>query len=667
LKNRYFASFLALHPLAILYQQKLFIMKQYSPSPAAGVAAPGLAKKAAIAPVRTTAANAPFTLDQLTAVANRYAPIVMFHPDEKYFMCTVDWYLQRGTLLGPDGYIKQSPTVDDLPTGKTDDGNYWLEMTDEAKAGDLSIARTYLRAYWETGDDYTDLQYWFCYGYNGPGTLYAHTPVTNANINLAPLGEHWIDWEQMTVRVNNQTQEVLGVFLSQHGEGVWITDLTTIQRKNDQFIIYASNNGHALYAQTGINPTHSFDAGVLTIYLRNDTANGGVTFDSSGKLDIVSADFIPGLTEPKWLQFPYRWGLGSDSHLSLDAIAQMLVVIFGPFSWITYIPGVDVIGGVALLILPFIKFDDTNGVYGPQTQSYWTSQLIPKFRINVGYTGWNSDPDAAPSIISFAGIYHIFFRDHGGNGVMHVTSTDGITWSRPDSFYTGVNGSSGPCAVVYQDVLHVFFRDGNGNGILYIQSTDGKTFKPAPNWYIGLNCDGQPSATVLNGKLCLAAVGHGGTTIFWAVQTGLNGKWTNGSTGWNVRPGTPPFVVAWNNLCHLFFTDNVSKSIKHLTSPDGAQWMPAQPFDTGFEASSGPAAIPFDGMLYLFLRDPSGNGILYIQSTDGNTWTQAPNWYIGLNCDIDPRIAISPDNTGLCLASIDAGGNGIMRAVFQPW
>ena len=72
-------------------------------------------------------------------------------------------------------------------------------------------------------------------------------------------------------------------------------------------------------------------------------------------------------------------------------------------------------------------------------------------------------------------------------------------------------------------------------------------------------------------------------------------------------------------------------------------------------------------MLYVFFRDGSGNGILYLQSADGEKFTPAPCWYIGLNCDYQPRIAATTDETGMCLACIDRGGNGIMRAVFTPW
>jgi hypothetical protein len=624
-------------------------------------------KDETIADIKAASVAAPFTLEQLEKVANRYAPIVRFHPKEPYFMCTVDWYLQRGTLCGLNGYKKSAPAVSDLPTGNTDDGKYWLEMTEDAKKGDLATARTYVHAWWQQGNGYTDLQYWFCYGYNGPGTLNASNPFNSNDISLAPLGEHWIDWEQMTVRIKNETQEVLGVFLSQHGEGEWITDLKRFERKNDQFIVYASLNGHALYAQPGINPTNAFDAKVISFYLRNDTATGGAFFDAAGKLDIVSADFIPGLTEPKWLHFPYRYGLGSDTHITKEAVAAILKAVLGPFGWILKLVGGSVIEALAEAILPVIKFDDTNGVYGPQTQSYWASRLIPKFNISTGYTGSNTNADTPPSITFFKGLYHIFFQDYKGKGIMHLVSADGITWAKPTSWYTGKPTSAGPCSIVYENLLHVFYRDGDGNGILHIQSADGENWQPARQSYIGINCDKQPSAAVVNNRLCVTAVDHNSNKIRWAVQTSINGDWSHGDTGYTTNPSTPPCVVAFGNLFHLFFQDYNGKGIMHLTSPDGVRWMQSEVFYTGYETSSGPAAVVFGNLLYLFYRDGSGNGILYLQSADGIGWSPVPCWYIGLNGDHEPRITATTDGSCMCLTCIHAGGNGMMRAVFKPW
>jgi hypothetical protein len=155
-----------------------------------------------------------------------------------------------------------------------------------------------------------------------------------------------------------------------------------------------------------------------------------------------------------------------------------------------------------------------------------------------------------------------------------------------------------------------------------------------------------------------------------AVKTAPNGTWNVGYTGWNTS--APPCVVAFNNLFHIFFQDHNGRGIMHLTSPDGITWSEPASFFTGFTTTAGPCAVVYDGLLYVFFRDGTGNGILYIQSDDGNNWKAAPGWYIGLNCDHEPAIALAPVDAPnissiMCLACIDAGGNGIMRSVFSKW
>ncbi|KAL2653793.1 hypothetical protein R1flu_021921 [Riccia fluitans] len=599
-------------------------------------------------------------------MAERYAPIVRFHPDEQYFMCTVDWYLQRGTLLGPNGYSKVSPSVADLPIGSKDDGKtgkYQLQMTDEAKKGDLSTARNYVRAYWQTGKPYFDLQYWFCYGYNGAGTLHV-SGISSADVSLAPLGEHWIDWEMMSLRIKIKTQQVVGVYLSQHGGGQLITDLSLFQRQKDQFIVYASKNGHAVYARSGTNPTNSGDGGVVSWYLRNDTADGGRSFNSAGRLDVVSVNYLSTFVEPRWLQFPYRYGIGSDTHVTVEAVSSIIAALLGPFAWLQSLLSPTIL---AEAILPRIKFDDLKGVYGPQTQDYWNSWFIPDFVITTGYTGWNTNGNTPPSIAFFKGKYHVFFQDHNGNGMMHIESPDGFIWSKPKSFYTGFNGSGGPYAIVYQNTLRVYFRDGSGNGLLHIQSADGETWTPAPNWYMGINIDSQPTAAVLNGTLCVVGVDHGGNGIMYALQKNLEGTSAHGYSGWNTNGNVPPCAVAFKNAFHCFFQDHNGGGIMHITSADGTNWSKAKTFYTGYNTSAGPGAVVFDDQIYIYFRDGSGNGILVIRSSDGENFTPTTSWYTGLNCDSSPRIATADDNQSQCLVATDHNGNGVMRAVILPW
>lgn len=601
--------------------------------------------------------TSPLSLLQIQAVATKYAPVVRFHPNEQYFMCSMEWFLLNSTLHGPNTKIL-GPTIAQLPVGSVDDGKYWLEMQSSAKPGNPFGAKAYVKARWTAGLSYTDIQYWFFSGYNGPGTAHVSNLVSSSDVGLAPLGEHWADWEQVTIRVDNGTQAVLGVYISQHGKGEWITDLSRFQRKGDQFIVYASRNGHANYSAPGTNPTNSYDYKVVGFYLRNDTADGGQSFDCAGHLEVVAADFVAGFTQARWLSFPYRWGKGTDSSLSFSQVVQILQVALAPLTWLGVLLN-GFVQFIAGIIVSNIRLDDTMGVYGPQTQSYWNGSLIPSAQFDNGYTGLNTNRGRPPSVVSFNGAFHAFFQDsNGNNGIMHTTSPDGKAWSKPG--YIGYNTSSGPCAVAFRNQLHIFYRDPSGKGILHVSSADGSGFGNSE--YIGLNCDYEPTAAALNDNvLCLLAIDHNGKGIMRAVWAG--GGWTHGYTGINTNPPNPPSVVTFNGAFHAFFQDgNGNNGIMHMTSPDGNAWT--SPMYTGYNTSAGPCAAVLQKGLNVFYRDPDGKGILHVDSADGKTFSKYD--YIGLNCDYQPH-ATSLDDRLLVVVAIDHGGNGIMRSVMHYW
>jgi hypothetical protein len=134
-----------------------------------------------------------------------------------------------------------------------------------------------------------------------------------------------------------------------------------------------------------------------------------------------------------------------------------------------------------------------------------------------GYTGRTAS--ARPDVVAFQDAFHAFYRDGSGNGILHVSSPDGVNWSG-DS-YIGYNTSAGPRAIALSDeLLHVFYRDGSGNGILHDASPDGASFAPwpsPPNCYIGLNCNGEPATAALNKTLCVVAMDAEGNGIMRAV------------------------------------------------------------------------------------------------------------------------------------------------------
>ena len=79
----------------------------------------------------------------------------------------------------------------------------------------------------------------------GPAVIH-----TGAERQLRAQGRHQGGWENVTVRVSNVTPvgKLLGVFLSQHGDQVWVP--WTEDRPID---VFAALNSHGLYAAEGTN------------------------------------------------------------------------------------------------------------------------------------------------------------------------------------------------------------------------------------------------------------------------------------------------------------------------------------------------------------------------------------------------------------------------------
>ena len=63
---------------------------------------------------------------ELDAVIQMYAPLVCFHPREKYRPCSVEWFLERATLCRSNGERRKA-SVSNLPTTAGGDKEYWLE------------------------------------------------------------------------------------------------------------------------------------------------------------------------------------------------------------------------------------------------------------------------------------------------------------------------------------------------------------------------------------------------------------------------------------------------------------------------------------------------------------------------------------------------------------
>ena len=251
-----------------------------------------------------------------------------------------------------------------------------MNDTPSCLGGDLTAARAYVHARFNPSLGATDLQFWLFYAYNGPGTLQLTLPTHACDRTMAPpLGEHYGDWEHVTVRISADGQ-LSGVYVSQHSGGEWYEgpELQTLKYVNgSQVKIYSSRNGHANYIRPGKNIKvefdQSFDIGLVKFQAKLDTfnftADGGRPFNCASQYEIVAADTFPGpYPEAGWLDYPYRWGPeNSESNANYMAAQAIAKACLGFNNFATDF--------LAKKIVEYVYNDDKNGPTGPKWKESW--------------------------------------------------------------------------------------------------------------------------------------------------------------------------------------------------------------------------------------------------------------------------------------------------------
>jgi hypothetical protein len=114
----------------------------------------------------------PLSRADLEAAITKYGPILQVHPDEKYDICSVEWFLSHSTLIDSQNQANNivHPSSSQLPQGPKEGSRYYFEIEESVKSGNFSTGKAYVNALWKKDTTYTDIQFWFFNAYNGPGT-----------------------------------------------------------------------------------------------------------------------------------------------------------------------------------------------------------------------------------------------------------------------------------------------------------------------------------------------------------------------------------------------------------------------------------------------------------------------------------------------------------------
>ncbi len=294
------------------------------------------------------------------------APILVPHGDELYQVTSVESFL---AVSEPYGYQEGGKGYRGLRLkGAPVPGLMGIFSKDtRAKGGDPKNAKVYINV--KVGKETTDLQYWFLYAFNGPGSVYFATgnalpkvlpafltlnqlkktySSPNKPIQLQTLGIHEGDWEHLTVRISNVDGQRIpdkAVFMSAHGDGGWYPERSVLapdlKGKGSRIWAFASKNGHALFTTPDVHLYSQFKSpitGLAVFALVNDTSKLGgqaLTVDfglplpggKGSRLEIMGVQGDPalvkalGFTPPAWIaKYPDRWGRYVEKPVPLENV-----------------------------------------------------------------------------------------------------------------------------------------------------------------------------------------------------------------------------------------------------------------------------------------------------------------------------------------------------------
>ena len=262
--------------------------------------------------------------DHTQILLERYAPVVMLHPQEQYLPMDLDIYYQH--------------------LGASKDEAFYTSGRAAFEHGAFKAVVAH------ASDDGRFLQYWFFYPKNGcQGARVQYRPdggLTNPNkpdelytFELCNLAVHEGDWEHLSVHLTADLNEISEVFFSQQGEGLWLPAGAVELTADGRPITYAALNSHANYPhRLGIaklrcieHPLLQFPLGIKQLDLGDIVAApiGGTGHDGAlWRWDTKSGLVVWGTgTRTAYADYLGAWGLEID--------ARSVLTLEGAPTWLS--------------------------------------------------------------------------------------------------------------------------------------------------------------------------------------------------------------------------------------------------------------------------------------------------------------------------------------------
>lgn len=239
---------------------------------------------------------------QQQALAERYAPILYFHPDESNFLQDPDVFIEQSSLrkeldfrgdeeVHGTGDVPPEELAGIGPANADADAQLFLDhdnenLGDGVRAGDLDASRNLYRYDPETNS----ITYYFFYAYNDgpPG-------------GVGEAQNHEGDWERITVMLDDDYQPTEVRYAAHEGDNS-VRSWAEAPLEDGRPVVYVGKGSHASYPEPG--EWHTEAPGV------SDYAS-----DDGRRFDLAGQPAVDVTTQP-WYGSHVLWGeRGSSSEI----------------------------------------------------------------------------------------------------------------------------------------------------------------------------------------------------------------------------------------------------------------------------------------------------------------------------------------------------------------
>jgi len=335
-----------------------------------------------IRPTLTPSEPSGFNEAEVKELIEKFGPVLYMHPAEKYKLDNPEDILNRSSLhiaivneseWNTDwdsenafrkfsiryGYHFPNITAETLvnqvngvlndvkprpPYNNNQDFRYWIEYPDSLESGDSTRAKALIRVLPvnAVNQEFTEIQFWFYYPFNGPGRLWFRIASglgacsfnsavfkLNCEENLDRYGRHYGDWEYVSLLIRNTSKNLVMVAMSRHGDmhyfqckkgGVCKNTVNPNEQLEFERYghprVYSAINTHAIYNRENhrwvSKRAFAFNYKIGTVSADIiDRTKTGEAFEAwkPGKYRIIKST-LPNykVTPPDWLGFGGRWG-----------------------------------------------------------------------------------------------------------------------------------------------------------------------------------------------------------------------------------------------------------------------------------------------------------------------------------------------------------------------